>query len=368
MKPGPATHSKSGPMSQVSGFRSQMSAPGLPSIKEDTEEIVAVGRVVHETGRAGPHETGPLDGRFRPPVDPQAPGPWMGGFAYPWTTLASICAHALHHVDTIGLAAHALRVVTENQGGCKTNGWMECEAGDLLYCPYGSVWSGSQFVSIAFKYVTGHSRLKFTEHGFVKDVFTTDQLHGSESRVGQLIRINALAGVCPTEGSPATTVKTHRLWQRPSSCTWTHITEMIAQLLAGPVRKWVKGQHIPNHFQPAFLCAVRDAPRQGKLMGLTVGDHILVLDEEQVIQVDVGTARMVVRCCKYWLGAGKSGAIKDYGFCRLSDLEPQRDTDHYPVLHHALHATGSSTGSWHGTSQNGTSEWTASQTGHVHWP
>ena len=103
---------------------------------------------------------------------------------------------------------------------------------------------------------------------------------------------------------------------------------------------------------PGLMCAVNDTPRQGLLMGLTTGNHIAVLAGEQGAQIDAGNAMTVVRCCKYWLGrsaqsGADAGAIKDYGFCRHSDLEPQRETDHYPALNNALWVLGSmpSTGS-----------------------
>lgn len=107
---------------------------------------------------------------------------------------------------------------------------------------------------------------------------------------------------------------------------------------------------------PGLMCAANDTPRQGHLMGLTTGDYIVVLSGEQGVQIDAGTAMTAVRCCKYWLGASAesgAGAIKDYGFCRLSDLEPQRETDHYAALDNALYVFGSM-GSWDQASHNGT--------------
>ena len=325
------------------------SGSGLPRIPEEKEEV-AIGRIVLATV---PHD----DGRVAHP-DPRAPGPWMGGFAYPWCTLASLCVHALQCVYDNGLPARALRVVTENQGGCGKTGWMECEAGDLLYCPYGSVWNGSQSVTLAFKYITGHSRLKFTEHGYVKDTVTADQLPGSATREDRLRRISELTGNIPSEGSPSTTVRTHRLWQSPSSDKWTTIKTAIVELLA--MRPWnepmTRGHRPTKDLVPGLMCAVNDTPRQGRLMGLTMGDNIVVLaGKQQGVQIDAGTTMTVVKCCKYWLGASaQSGAIKDYGFCRLSDLEPQREGDHYDALYNALHVTGSRMGSWDWASQNGT--------------
>ena len=310
-----------------------MSARGLPCIPEEAGgDIVALGQVVHdnEGGRA----TAPPDRGAAHP-DPRAPGPWMGGFPYPWCTLASSCWHAWQWTDWNGLPERSLRVVAQNQGGCSETGWMECEAGDLLFCPYGSAWNGFQYVAIAFKYVTAHSKIKLIQHGYVADTSTADQLPQSEAREDRIRRISKLTGNCPSEGSPNTTVRTHRRWQPPSCEKWKTIMDVLnRRLTRGPLTRGLR-----------LMCAVKDTSCQGLLMGLTTGDHIVVLSSEQSMLTDAGTAT-VVRCCKYWLGwiaqsGADAGAIKDFGFCRLSDLEPQRESDHHPALINALWVLGS---------------------------
>ena len=235
---------------------------------------------------------------------------------------------------------------------------MRCEAGDLLCCPFPvatveaiTVGTGCRLAYFAFKYITTASQFQITDYGYVKLRFTDEQLPVGSPH---LKRIWGHTFDCPSDGSPSTTVRTDR-GTSPSSAEWKYIKAVIDDALSEDrlVRRLVRPrEHLmdgTSFLVPGTMCAVNTRVRRGLFMGLTPGDYIAVINAPRAVQNTGFHQEYGVLCCKYWLGAD-SGAITDFGFCRLSDLEHQRCSDHLEALYYAL-TTGSHTGCWDGPFQ-----------------